>query len=450
MKKWLRSFSACCLALACLLALSPSAAAASFPDVPKSHWAYTEIHKMSDRGILLGNSGRFHPGDTVSRQAFLAMVCRATDLDDRGLETGDNWWKPVLAYAYAFDFCNATEINERNRTEPISRELAAKILIRGFFPDAVTTKNGEPFSDWGKIAPQYQFYAQAAAELSLFGGYEDHTFRPNSPLTRAAAAAIVYRALQLREQEYVPAGKTVQVPILMYHDVSYLGYGYSKTPEIFKRQMQELKDAGFQTVFFSQVIDYVEKGMPLPAKPIVITFDDGYMSNCTYVYPILQELNIKAEISIIGDAVPYAVWAMNWENVKEMRNSGLVAFQSHTKSLHGDYSAEGGRRGVLRAPNESWTDYVLVLKRDTENILSLMEQESVEKPQVFTYPMGKFNNMAEAVMQRMGFQASITTVDGIAKVTQGDPSSLQLMDRIGMDFLNGDVMPILRRYGYKG
>lgn len=449
MKQWLRVISAWCLCAVCLLCLAPSASAAGFPDVPRTHWAYAEINEMADRGILLGSNGRFRPGDTVSRQAFLAMVCRATDLDDRGLESGDNWWQPVLAFAHTFGLCDDTEINAQNRSTPISRELAAKLLVQGFFPDTAPAPSDAAFADWEDIAPQYQPYVQTAAELSLIGGYDDQTFRPQNTLTRAAAAAMIYRALQLQEARYAPTGKTVQVPILMYHDVSYLGYGYSKTPEIFKRQMQELKNAGFQTVFFSQVIDYVEKGIPLPAKPIVITFDDGYMTNYTYVLPILQELDMKAEISIIGNAIVYANWGMNWKEVREMQASGLVSFQSHTKSLHGDYSAEGGRKGVLRAPNESWADYAQLLKQDTENILNLMEQESVKKPQVFTYPMGKFNNMAEGVMQRMGFQASITTVDGVAEVTQGKPASLQLMDRIGMDFLNGDVVPILRRYGYK-
>ena len=53
----------------------------------------------------------------------------------------------------------------------------------------------------------------------------------------------------------------------------------------------------------------------LPEKPVIITLDDGYMTNYTYVLPILKELDMKAEISVIGNAMIYADWGMNWEQV---------------------------------------------------------------------------------------------------------------------------------------
>ena len=130
----------------------------------------------------------------------------------------------------------------------------------------------------GDFKPDGVLTRGAAAKLGLINGYADGTFRPQEGLTRAAAASLLYRSLVQNEKT---PGKSVQVPVLMYHDVSYLGYGYSKTPEIFKKQMQELKNAGFHTVFFSQLIDFVEQGTPLPDKPIVISIDDGYATNYT-------------------------------------------------------------------------------------------------------------------------------------------------------------------------
>ena len=439
-----KRFTSLLLVLLLFLQIVPTASAASFPDVPKSYWAYSEICEMADRGVIQGNGGKFDPAGDVSRQAFLSMVCRATGLDDRNLEAGANWWQPSQAYAHYFNWCTEEEVNEGNRSQPITRELAAKLLVKAFAPDRVTDGGALSFQDSADIGSDYRIYVKTAAELGLIGGYTDGTFRPRATLTRAAAAVLISRAMAMQGEPVV--GETVQVPILMYHDVSYLGYGYSKTPEIFRKQMEELKNAGFHTVFFSQVIDFVEKGTPLPSKPIVITFDDGYLTNYTYVFPILQELNMKAEISLIGNAIRYANWGMEWDHVREMQESGLVHFQAHTTALHD----APGRTGVLKKAEESWRDYVTLFAEDTRNIRGTIAYQTGKDPQVFTYPLGKHNPMTEAIIRQMGFQVSLTTLDGVAKVTRGNPESLYLMKRIGMDFRNGNVLPILKQFGYEG
>ena len=57
--------------------------------------------------------------------------------------------------------------------------------------------------------------------------------------------------------------------------------------------------------------------------------------------------------------------------------------------------------------------------------------------------------MSEGIVSQLGCKATVTTKDGIARVTQGDPSSLHLMDRIGMDFRNGSVLSTLKQFGYR-
>lgn len=435
------------LVLTLCLGLSPRAAALSFSDVPPEHWACAEITAMADRGLIQGSGGAFRPGDSVSDQAFLSMLCRASGFDDRSLESGSRWADPALAYGAYFGWFEGSELNAENQADPITREFAAKLLVNALFPEEKSS-GSLPFRDACKIDPACAPQVRTAAKLGLLGGYEDGCFHPKDPLTRAAAAALLDRALSLKAA--VPAdGEGVQVPILMYHDVSYLGRGYSKTPEQFRAQMQELKDAGFHTIFYSQLIDYVENGMPLPEKPIVISIDDGYQTNHTYVLPILRELGMKAEISVIGDAILYAEWGMSWDQVREMHQSGLVSFQAHTKALHGDHTASGGRLGVLKLDSESWADYVRVLGNDTQAILDLIERETGVRPQAFTYPRGKWNAMADGIAHQLGCKVSVTTKDGVARVAQGDLSSLRLMDRIGMDFRNGSVLDVLNRFGYQ-
>jgi len=433
------------LTLLLFCTLSPAASAAGFADVPKDYWAYHEITRMSDRGVIQGSSGNFYPAGEVSRQAFLAMVCRASGLDERTLEPDGNWWQPLLAYAHYFGWCTAEELNEANRAQPITRELAAKLLVKALFPDRVTDGGTTKFTDRDAVSASCLPYVKTASQLGLIGGYPDGSFRPQGTLTRAAAAAIISRALAVKEQGLSAVGETVQVPILMYHDVSYLGYGYSKTPEVFRAQMEELKRAGFNTVLFSEVIDFVDGGKALPEKPIVITLDDGYMSNYTYVFPVLRQLGMKAEISLIGAAMDYTEWGLKWETVREMHESGLVSFQAHTRELHD----APGRTGVLKKADESWKEYVALFSADTRAIRGMLAHQTGLEPQVFTYPLGKHNPMTEAIIRQMGFRASVTTKDGVAKITCGDPACLYLMDRIGMDFRNGSVLETLRQFGYR-
>ena len=82
---------------------------------------------------------------------------------------------------------------------------------------------------------------------------------------------------------YSYAQQNTIVPILLYHcieenysdDISHLAI----TKEDFREHMQALKDSGYTPISFKEYSDFIEYNTPLPAKPIIITFDDGYLSN---------------------------------------------------------------------------------------------------------------------------------------------------------------------------
>ena len=97
------------------------------------------------------------------------------------------------------------------------------------------------------------------------------------------------------------ADYTTDLPIITYHHIKEgASQSTEVTPEAFERQMTALKNAGYNTVTLEQVEAYVRKGEPLPEKPVMITFDDGYRSNYTLAYPILQKYSMKATIFAIG------------------------------------------------------------------------------------------------------------------------------------------------------
>lgn len=131
----------------------------------------------------------------------------------------------------------------------------------------------------------------------------------------------------------------VKVPILMYHDLGP-GYGTSSriSPEIFREQMIALKNQGYTTINDADLLDYLEGKRPLPEKPIMITFDDGYRSNYIHAYPVLKELRMKATVYLITSRVvtdvnhyPNEIPKFSWDEARKSQD--VFSFQSHTHDL---------------------------------------------------------------------------------------------------------------------
>lgn len=129
-----------------------------------------------------------------------------------------------------------------------------------------------------------------------------------------------------------------KIPILTYHNiVEDLGEDdpfLNVTPMKFKEHLQAIKEAGYETITYSDYYNYVTKNSLLPDKPIMINFDDGYLSNYQYGYPILKEMNMKATIFIVTDTVganyDWMYPHFTWEQALEMEQSGLIDIQSHS------------------------------------------------------------------------------------------------------------------------
>ena len=122
---------------------------------------------------------------------------------------------------------------------------------------------------------------------------------------------------------------STQVPILMYHHLSEdVTNSEMVSPEQFEAQIRALSEAGYTGVSFDELQAYVLRGAPLPEKPVVITFDDGYESNYTLAYPILQKYGMKATVFLIAGDVgkPHK---LTRAQLAELVQSGLVSIQSH-------------------------------------------------------------------------------------------------------------------------
>jgi len=199
-----------------------------------------------------------------------------------------------------------------------------------------------------------------------------------------------------REREYF-------IPILMYHyvstppaDADIYRKDLSVTPENFAKQMQWLKDNGYETITLYDLIYALNIGWPpLPEKPIIITFDDGYVDNYENAYPILSDLDFTGTFFVLTDVTDRsAPGYMTWDMLKEMSAAGM-SIEVHGRE-HIEYS---GR-------DTNWLVYHLLGPAET------IEANLGYKPRFIAYTAGKYDQAVIDVAHEQGFWAGITTQNG--------------------------------------
>lgn len=231
--------------------------------------------------------------------------------------------------------------------------------------------------------------------------------------------------------------ENIFVPIMMYHQVKNNGLGKDViSPYEFESDLKFLTENNYNTITMSDLIDYVYDGKELPENPIILSFDDGYLSTYKYVFPLLKEYNMKIVLSIIGKStddftrvkeenINYS--HLTWNQILEMVDSGLVEIQNHSYNLHSNCK---GRYGCGQMKNEGLADYEKFLEEDLMKLQSKVEAVINKSPSTFTYPFGRYNNDTESIVKKLGFKATLSVTYGINVIRRGNPDSLYELKRI--------------------
>ena len=214
-----------------------------------------------------------------------------------------------------------------------------------------------------------------------------------------------------------------KLPVLMYHHVVEDGQecnDMTVTVSRLREDFQWLRDNGYTTVLPRELA----AGEPLPEKPVLITFDDGYRSNYNLAFPVFREFETKAVISIMvymqdNAASDFITWPM----CREMTDSGLVEIGSHTYFLHnlgdqgGAFDPEGVN-GVQRKPEESEEDFQTRVLDDIRLSYDLIAEKLEEAPTFFAYPFGLKEPDADGLIQEL-FPVTAVTLPGTADLSDG-------------------------------
>ena len=250
-----------------------------------------------------------------------------------------------------------------------------------------------------------------------------------------------------------------EVPILMYHNLTDTPQEEGDlTQQQFEAQIRAIAEAGYTAISFEELEAYVMEGAPLPDKPVMITFDDGYLSNYTLAYPVLQQYQMKATIFVIGVSVGKSTYKdtdfemnphFSYEQAAEMVASGLISVQSHTYDMHEWPPFEEGdgpfRETILPLEGESEEAYILALTEDIQMSRQLLEEATGETVDVLAYPSGAYTTLSQYVLTENGIHVTLSTEPGINTVLRGLPQTLYCMKRNAVDGADSpeDVLAML-------
>lgn len=194
----------------------------------------------------------------------------------------------------------------------------------------------------------------------------------------------------------------VRVPILVYHSVrphitkeSSYQETYDITPELLRKHLEYLKENNYTAISFDMLADYFDTDTPLPAKPIILTFDDGWKNQYEYAFPILKEFNDTATFFIFTNAVGRGNH-LAWEEIHEMSDMG-ISIGAHTKT----------HPYLRKITDEN------ILSEEIAGSKKILEDELEMKVTSFAYPFGQYNDVVAEEVKKSEFRIARSLQRGV-------------------------------------
>jgi peptidoglycan/xylan/chitin deacetylase (PgdA/CDA1 family) len=183
-----------------------------------------------------------------------------------------------------------------------------------------------------------------------------------------------------------------QVPVLCYHHIrdpkpgqSETMKSYSVSPVQFAQQMKALKDSGYETILPNQLYNYLVHGGTLPAKPVMLTFDDTDEEQFSIGYQEMKKYGFKGVFFIMTISINRPRY-MTKEQLKQLADDGN-AVESHTWDHH----------MVTKYQGQDWEKQFVKPRKTIEDITG--------KPATyFAYPYGLWNEAAIPELKKAGFK----------------------------------------------
>jgi len=209
---------------------------------------------------------------------------------------------------------------------------------------------------------------------------------------------------------YVESRRVRPVPILMYHHIGNTADSAWCIPvETFKNQMRDLCAQGFTSILPSDLIAHQTWGKPLPSRPVIITFDDGYLNTITIVEPILKRYGLRGIVYLITKEVSDTTKerrqfegtdCLAWPEVLAMQERGTIVFGGHSHA-HENLAIPDDPSPSIRECYKQLVDH------------------GIKPPYSFCYPYGQYKEQTIKAVRRAGFTTAMVCEDAVANTGPG-------------------------------
>lgn len=203
--------------------------------------------------------------------------------------------------------------------------------------------------------------------------------------------------------------RRMPVPILMYHVIAKAPAGVTNAElwvdkDVFADEMRALRAAGYTAITLQQAWDGWRKGGPMPRKPIVLSFDDGYLSHYTHAKPVLRKLGWPGVLYLTTKSI--GPGGLTVHQLQSLLRAGWE-IDSHT----------------LTHPDLTTLDDA-ALARELEDSRKALRKRFKVPVNFFAYPAGRNDARVRKATQAAGYLAATTVAEGVARGAD-DPFALK-------------------------
>ena len=215
--------------------------------------------------------------------------------------------------------------------------------------------------------------------------------------------------------------RLAKVPIVMYHDIlPEKEVFFDVTPQELEADFELIHSEGLTPISMDLLVNHLRTGTPLPEKPILLTFDDGYGGHYQYVYPLLKQYGYPAVFSIYTKKMELkgGRTSVTWSQLQEMAADPLVTITSHSVTHPDD----------LRTLSDQ------ELEQEVVESKRLLEEKLGIPIHYFTYPVGRSDERVEDVVAAAGYKAALS-MDDLDEHFAGESENLLTIGRFGQSRL---------------
>ena len=190
------------------------------------------------------------------------------------------------------------------------------------------------------------------------------------------------------------------VPVLTYHKLSRNGTPDAMTVrEVdFEAQIRFLRENGYRVITLDDLFEFLQFRRQIPARSVVITFDDGWRSVYDIAFPILKKYGYPATLFVYTDLIVGSRETLSWEQVRELSRNGFD-IQGHSKTHR--YLGRKERK-------ETFRDYFDAVRKEIVESSKIIRNQTGREVKYLAYPYGDTNALVAAMMRREGYRLAFT------------------------------------------